>query len=96
MIVGRPENACVPTLDTATKGPLSCSFWPFFEKMGGKPFPVEVVNRAFDEIEDFCRILRHEGVIVRRPEIVDHGKGFSTPNFDSPAGLYAAMPRLVL
>ena len=95
IIVGRPENAYVPTLDTASKGPTSYSVWPFYKEMGGKPFPAEVVNRAIDEIEEFCQILKHEGVIVRRPEIVDYGKGFSTPDFDSPAGLYAAMPRLV-
>ena len=42
-----------------------------------------------------CNILQQEGVIVRRPEVLDHGKVYTTPDFSS-SGLYAAMPRDIL
>ena len=93
--MGRAEHACVPTLDPTLKAVTSVSMWPFFKQMRGKPFPAEVINRAIDEIEEFCRILRHEGVIVRRPELIDYQQGYSTPDFDSVSGLYGAMPRFV-
>jgi glycine amidinotransferase len=45
--------------------------WPFFEKYGGQNFPSEHTNKAIKEIEEFCNVLTHEGVTVRRPEPID-------------------------
>ena len=70
--------------------------WPFFERNGGHPFPTEHVKKASDEIEELCRILEMEGVRVRRPEPVNNLEDYKTPDFYSPSGLYAAMPRLIL
>ena len=69
--------------------------WPFYEKFGGKPFPSEHLRKAADEIEEFCRILEMEGVKVRRPESINYVQDYKTPDFYSPSGLYAAMPRLI-
>lgn len=48
--------------------------WPFFNTFGGQSFPVLHLKKAHLEIEEFCNILRHEGVKVRRPEPIDFSK----------------------
>ena len=40
--------------------------WPFFRRFGGRSFPEEHLRKAHSEVEEFCKILRHEGVVVRR------------------------------
>ena len=93
VIVGRVEGAHVPPMKKIeVKANTSREWWSFLEEISGQPFPAEHLKKATEEIEEFCNILRHEGVIVRRPEILDHGKVFTTPDFTS-SGLYAAMPR---
>ena len=69
--------------------------WPFYEKFGGNLFPTEHLRKAVQEIEEFCHILEMEGVRVRRPEPIEFVEDYKTPDFYSPSGLYAAMPRLV-
>lgn len=71
-------------------------YWPFYQKYGGRPFPLEHLKKAKMEIEEFCRVLKAEGVIVRRPEIIDFANSYKTPDFEVPSGLYAAMPRDIL
>jgi len=43
-----------------------------------------VVQKAIKEVEEFCRILELEGVVVKRPEPVrwDELGTFRTPYFD--------------
>ena len=57
--------------------------WGFFDQYGGQSFPREHLKKAKDEIEEFCNILKHEGVIVRRPDPIDHSQAYKTPDFDS-------------
>jgi glycine amidinotransferase len=47
---------------------------PFFERNAGSFFPPDHIAKAVAEIEEFCRVLEHEGIIVRRPKIVDHSE----------------------
>ena len=70
--------------------------WSLFKKHEGKPFPEEHIAKAKEEIEEFCRILEAEGVTVRRPEVNDFSRSYSTPDFSSPGGFHAAMPRDIL
>src|SRR4029077_15006343 len=67
--------------------------WSFFIEHGGRPFPQEMIDRANRDLDGFVRLLDREGVTVRRPAPVDHGRPYSTPNWRSAGGLYAAMPR---
>jgi len=92
VIVGRVEGAHIPPMTMEVKANTNEQWWNFFRKNSGKSFPLHHVQKAFEEIEELCKILQYEGVIVRRPEILDHGKAYSTPDFSS-SGLYAAMPR---
>ena len=48
--------------------------WPFFRRFGGRSFPEEHLRKAHAEVEEFCKILRHEEVVVRRPEAIDFSK----------------------
>jgi glycine amidinotransferase len=78
VIVGRPENAIVPAFTIEVKANTHQKYWPFYQQYGGKPFPTEHVEKAVKEMEEFCKILEHEGVTVRRPKILDHNKVMNT------------------
>ena len=74
LIVGRPENAHVPSFTIEVKANTHEKYWPFYQQHGGKPFPPEHVAIAVKQMDEFCKILEHEGVTVRRPKILDHSK----------------------
>lgn len=63
--------------------------WPFYEKYGGQSFPPGHLRKAAAEIEEFCNVLRGEGVKVRRPDPIDHSLPYKTPDFQS-AGTHIA------
>lgn len=93
VIVGRVEGATVPPLDTALAACLSSDQREFFRTHAGKPFPPERIAAAHAELEELAHILEAEGVTVRRPDLVDFSRPYSTPHWTSPCGFYAAMPR---
>ncbi len=93
MIVGRADGACVPDFSIEVKANTYDKYWPFFQQNGGKPFPKEHIEKAVREIEELCFVLEQEGVTVRRPDPINYDYGYKTPDFESPCGLYAAMPR---
>lgn len=95
IIVGRVENACVPSLTAEVKAVIHPEEWPFFKKQAGNYFPTDFLKAASAEIETFCDVLQQEGVVVKRPDIVDHKTEYTTPDFTS-RGMYAAMPRDIL
>ncbi|EDO35968.1 predicted protein [Nematostella vectensis] len=95
VIVGNVEGATVPKFTPEVKANTSHKNWKFFELYGGRPFPAEHLKKAATEIEEFCNILHHEGVTVRRPEPIDFSEVCKTPDFES-SGLYSAMPRDIL
>ena len=61
----------MPQFSVEVKANTYEKHWPFFDKFGGRSFPNEHLKKAQVEIEEFCNILRHEGVLVRRPEATD-------------------------
>ena len=93
IIVGRAEGACVPKFTVEVKANTYEKHWPFYERLGGRPFPPEHIEKSIEEVEGLCKILEMEGVKVRRPEPIGFGEDYKTPDFYSPSGLYAAMPR---
>lgn len=96
VIVGVVDGASVPTWHVTLQATLPGNQWNFYKKNGGKPFPPDQIEAAKKDLEVFAHILEAEGVIVRRPEVVDHSRPFSTQEWQSACGLYAAMPRDVL
>ncbi|NIM18091.1 MAG: amidinotransferase [Candidatus Aminicenantes bacterium] len=93
VIVGVIEGASVPSWHISLKATLPEKQWKFYQEFGGKPFPKEQVEAAKNDLEEFVHILESEGVIVRRPDVMDHNVAYSAPGWQSPGGLYAAMPR---
>ena len=61
----------MPEFSVEVKANTYEKHWPFFSRFGGRPFPKEHLKKAQVEVEEFCNILRHEGVIVRRPEVMN-------------------------
>jgi glycine amidinotransferase len=96
IVVGVIEGASVPKWHIALQATLPENQWRFFQQFGGKPFPKEQIEAAKKDLEVFVHILQSEGVIVRRPEILKHHVPYATPQWSSPGGLYAAMPRDVI
>lgn len=96
VIVGVVEGASVSPWHIILQATMPQNQWDFFKKNGGKAFPQEKIDAAKKDLEEFVHILESEGVTVRRPEVLDHTRSFATPDWESPCGLYAAMPRDVL
>ena len=72
VIVGRAENARFPRFTIEVKVNTNERQWEFFQQNNGKAFPEEHIKKAMSEVEEFCRILEHEGITVRRPDFIDH------------------------
>ena len=64
----------MPPLTIEIGATVPTRYRSFYEQNGGKPFPAEHFKKAVKEIDEFCKILEHEGVNVRRPKILDHSK----------------------
>jgi glycine amidinotransferase len=93
VIVGVVEGASVPPWHVTLKATMPAHQHEFYMKHGGKPFPQRHVEAARKDLVEFAHILEAEGVTVRWPDVTDFSKGFSTPDWASTGGLYAAMPR---
>lgn len=95
-VVGIVDGAAIPSWHATLEATLPAREREFFCRFGGNPFPQELVNAAASELEGFVRVLEREGVTVRRPDVTDYSRGYATPDWEVPGGLYAAMPRDVL
>ena len=95
VIVGIVEGATVPPWDSITQATMPDHAAEFFKKLGGQPFPQEMIDKASRELDGLADVLRSLGVTVRRPERLDFSRICNTPWWSS-RGLYAAMPRDVI
>lgn len=92
VIVGRLEGARLPSSHvtvTYTIPPTAAKFYPFF---AGRRYPGFVVKRAQKELDEFIHILESEGVVVRRPDIIDFSREYKTPQWKSK-GFTTSCPR---
>jgi glycine amidinotransferase len=96
VVIGIPDGAVVPPWNAMLGATMPDQHRKFFQENGGRPFPKVVVDDARREIDGLARFLEREGVVVRFPDVVEHARGFATPDWQSECGLYAAMPRDVL
>ena len=94
MIVGNVEGYCVPPLNLEVQATLDKDQRQFFAQNAGKEFPLDSVEKAKKEIENFCAVLEQEGVKVRRSDNFSQNEGdYTTPDFHSLGGCHRAMPR---
>lgn len=93
VIVGVCDNAMVPPWHVTLAGTMPSEKHDFFKERGGTLFPEEAIAWANADLDELASLLDSEGVRVRRPKPIDHGKPFSSPDWTSPSGVYSAMPR---
>ena len=96
VIVGVIDGAAVPSWETAVAATMPGRNREFFQRHGASRFPEEYTLAAAQELDDFAAALTAFGIHVVRPSAVDHCRRFATPAWDSPGGLYSAMPRDLL
>ena len=54
-----------------------------FRRYTNKPYPEELTKRVTAEVNELCNILQHEGVTVKRPDVIDNDITHVTPDFVS-------------
>jgi glycine amidinotransferase len=96
VVVGSADGAHVPGWSPMIAATAPEDQRGFFQRLGGRPFPAEVVDAARRELDGLAELLHREGVVVRVPSPLDHSRPFATPDWESGCGMYAAMPRDVL
>jgi glycine amidinotransferase len=96
VIVGVVDGACIPAWDPMQQVTMPEESWEFLQAAQGKPFLQDKIDAANRDLDEFVGLLEQAGVTVRRPSPVDYSRPFSTPDWESPCGLYGAMPRDIL
>eukprot|EP00755_Sulcionema_specki_P017688 Sspe_Gene.64995::Locus_38497_Transcript_1_2_Confidence_0.750_Length_2090::g.64995::m.64995/K00613/GATM; glycine amidinotransferase len=96
VIVGTVEGATVPEWHPACRAVWPRKQWDFFKENQGKPFPKHLIDAATKELDYLVEVLEGEGITVRRPDVMNFSDSYTTPDFKSLSGMYAAMPRDVL
>ena len=94
IIVGRIEKSIFPQKAFYMLGGVPERLYRSLTFFGGKKrFPARFfIEPAKREIEELVHILKSEGVIVQRPDIIDHSKTFTSVNWKSK-GHTSACPR---
>ncbi len=95
MIVGIPDNARVPM---AQKDLFALEYNEHYEDMDqipSGPYHPQVIEETQEDLEALVSVLKKEGVTVRRPQITDPSKMFSSPHWQSD-GEYNYCPRDLL
>jgi glycine amidinotransferase len=92
VIVGRLEGATVPTRHVTFEGNLPPVPALLYRSLAGRRYPRVLIRRAQRELDAFIRLLEGEGVIVRRPDVVDFAVPCATPSWQSK-GFCIASPR---
>ncbi|MGK7929243.1 MAG: amidinotransferase [Spirulina sp.] len=93
VIVGRLDGSVIPPWHITIKATMPQRYWDLFRTYGGQLFAEEEIKAGEKELDEFIHILEAEGVKVRRPDAVNYTRPYSTPDWESPSGLYGAMPR---
>jgi glycine amidinotransferase len=95
VIVGEMGGASVPFWDVALDATVPEESREMFLRNAGRPFPAEHVAKASEELNNFAGALARMGITVQRP-LPFQSRPFATPTWQSPGGLYSAMPRDIL
>lgn len=96
VIVGRVEGAMFPSWDRILKNTIPKNALPDYESQflsKGTLIPEHIVEKANIVLENFIALLQSEGVKVRRPNLFDFEKPFSTPLWQVQSGVSCANPR---
>ncbi len=92
IIVGRLEGATIPSNHVIVTYNLPKTAAALYRPFAGRRYPKMLVKAAQKELDEFVHILESEGVVVRRPDIVNFSVRYKTPNWTS-RGFTTACPR---
>lgn len=96
VIVGRVEGAMFPSWDKILKNTIPKKALADYKSQfshQGMLISDYIVEKANIALENFITLLKSEGVKVRRPNIFDFNKPFSTPSWEVKSGVSSANPR---
>ncbi|MEG4503826.1 amino acid adenylation domain-containing protein [Microcoleus sp. F6_B4] len=99
VIVGIVDEAMVPSWHTIHRATVLPGQEKQMESLAKRtekqplPYPEWLVQAASKCVNEFAHILESEGVIVRRPDIVDYSASFRTPGWEVMNGFCSANPR---
>lgn len=99
VIVGIVDGAMVPSWHTIHRATVLPGQEKQMESLAKRtqkqplPYPEWLVQAASKCVEEFAHILESEGVIVRRPDVVDYSASFRTPDWEVMNGFCSANPR---
>jgi len=94
VIVGTARGAAEPAYEPA--------FAPYLRAhdpgraFGGSRVMSELIDDAERQLDAFAQILADRGIVVRRPDPVDHAVPVRTPDWEAPYGRANACPRDLL
>ncbi|MEU2394483.1 amidinotransferase [Streptomyces sp. NPDC007369] len=92
VIVGRLEGMTIPSGHPV----VSCNIPPWAARLqrlaAGLQYPRMLVEPAQQELEQFVALLQSLDITVRRPDAVQHGRRFGTPDWSS-RGFGSSCPR---
>ena len=83
VIVGRLEGATIPSGHPVVTCNIPGMAARAQSLAAGWRFPKIMIEPAQRELEGFVALLESLGIVVTRPEAVDHSKRFSTPEWSS-------------
>ncbi|MCT7969931.1 amino acid adenylation domain-containing protein [Laspinema sp. D1] len=99
VIVGIVDGAMIPSWHTIHRATVLPGQEKQMESLAKRtqkqplPYPEWLVQAASKCVEEFAHILESEGVIVRRPDVVDYSASFRTPDWEVMNGFCSANPR---
>ena len=94
VIVGTARGAAEPAYEPAFS-PYLLAGDPGRAFRGG-PVLDELVDEAERQLDAFAQLLADRGIVVRRPDPVDHAVPVKTPDWEAPYGRANACPRDLL
>lgn len=96
IIVGVVDNAAFSSWDVINKATVPPEDWRIVSKLHKEyngAYPKDLIKSAQKDLDEFVNILVSEGVTVRRPDILQYLKSYSTPDWNVTSGFCAANPR---
>jgi len=92
VIVGRLDGAVIPPHHVAVTFNMPTTARRLHRFTAGMRYPQFMVRAAQTQLDGFIRLLEGEGVVVRRPDAIDHGRRIKTMSWSS-RGFCIACPR---
>ncbi len=95
MIIGVPDNARVPI---GEKGLFSIEYNEHHESIDqipSGPYDPKIIEETKEDLVELIEALESQGVVVRRPHIMDHSQIFSSPHWQTD-GEYNYCPRDIM